>query len=251
MPHTSKKYRKQDTPSSNNRLTYIVIAVIVAIVAAGGGFYAYSTYFHTVSSSTSSSSTTATDVNTCTPSTSIVCATLVTSQGTFEVELFENATPTTVNNFVSLADSGFYNNLVWHRISRDFVIQTGDPTTRDGEGSPCSWGSGTSGKTIPLEIVPSLHNYAGYLGMASPSGGLPSSQFYINLNNTNAASLDGRYTVFGKVVSGMNVVDAIGSLPINGSCSGGPTDGPPADPSQAMLISVTIQSTNSTSTTSS
>jgi cyclophilin family peptidyl-prolyl cis-trans isomerase len=241
MPHTSKKYRKADTPKSSRTTTYIVVAII-AVIAVAGGFYAYAIFVGTSHSTTTSTSSTITQSGTISNSTSgLVYAKFDTSQGTFEVELFQSQTPKTVANFVSLAESGFYNNLVWHRIATNFVIQTGDPTTRNGQGSPCSWGTGTSNKTIPLEIVPSLHNYAGYLGMASPASGLPSSQFFINLSN-NSASLDGRYTVFGKVISGMNVVDAIGSLAINGSCQGGATDGPPQNPQQAMLISVTILS---------
>ncbi|MDA4131455.1 MAG: peptidylprolyl isomerase [Thaumarchaeota archaeon] len=234
MPHTSKKYRKQKQPSPGiNRTTLTIIAVIVIIVAAAGGYYVYSSAQHTTSS-------TATTSNVGSAGGGNVYAKLVTSQGTFEVELFKNQTPTTVNNFVSLAQNGFFNNLVWHRIARGFVIQTGDPNTVNGQGSPCTWGQGTSGKTIPLEIVPSLHNVAGTLGMASPANGLPSSQFFVNLGD-NSASLDGKYTVFGKVISGMSVVNALGSLSISSAC-GNSSDGPPAQPSSAMLISVTILS---------
>jgi cyclophilin family peptidyl-prolyl cis-trans isomerase len=247
MPHTSKKYRKQpESPSRLNRTTIAVIAVIVVIAAAAGGYYVFSTVAHTTSSLaiTTTSSQTGTSLTVTTSNaggtSGYVYAKLDTSQGTFEVELFKNETPTTVNNFVSLAESGFYNNLVWHRISTGFVIQTGDPNTRNAQGNPCNWGTGTSNKTIPLEIVPSLHNVAGTLGMASPQGGLPSSQFFVNLAD-NSASLDNSYTVFGKVISGMNVVDALGALPISSAC-GSTTDGPPATPSSAMLISVTIQS---------
>jgi cyclophilin family peptidyl-prolyl cis-trans isomerase len=248
MPHTSKKYKKQkETPSGINRTTIAVIAVIVVIVAAAGGYYVLSST-HTTSSLPSTTvqtgnSTLTTSTPTGSGSTSgagYMYAKLATSQGTFEVELFKNQTPTTVNNFVSLATAGFYNNLVWHRISQGFVIQTGDPNTKNAQGNPCSWGTGTSNKTIPLEIVPSLHNVAGTLAMASPANGLPSSQFFVNLND-NSASLDGKYTVFGKVISGMSVVDAIGALQISSAC-GSSTDGPPANPSSAMLLSVTIQS---------
>ena len=245
MPHTSKKYRKQkDAPSGPSRNIILVIAVIVIIVAAIGGYYVVSSAQHTTTSTNSSvtgtTSSTLTASNTAN-SGGYVYAKFSTSQGSFEVELFKNQTPTTVNNFVTLAQSGFYNNLVWHRISTGFVIQTGDPNTKNAQGNPCTWGQGTSSKTIPLEIVPSLHNVAGTLGMASPANGLPSSQFFINLGD-NSASLDGRYTVFGKVISGMSVVDAIGSLQISSAC-GSSTDGPPATPSSAMLLSVTIQST--------
>ena len=107
-----------------------------------------------------------------------------------------------------------------------FVIQTGDPTPRMDRVALALGELGTSGKTIPLEIVPSLHNVAGTLAMASPPNGLPSSQFFVNLSD-NSASLDGRYTVFGKVISGMSVVNAIGALQISSAC-GSSTDGPPA-----------------------
>jgi peptidyl-prolyl cis-trans isomerase-like 3 len=236
MPHTSKKYRKQkDTSSGFNRTTIVIVVLIVVIIAAAGGYYVYSSAQHT----TTPTQVTSTQTN----STSVsgggfLYAKLSTSQGTFEVELFKNQAPTTVNNFVSLAQSGFYNNLVWHRISKGFVIQTGDPNTKNAQGSPCTWGQGTSGKTIPLEIVPSLHNVAGTLAMASPANGLPSSQFFVNLQD-NSASLDTRYTVFGKVISGMSVVNALGALTISSAC-GSSTDGPPAQPTSAMLLSVTI-----------
>jgi cyclophilin family peptidyl-prolyl cis-trans isomerase len=129
------------------------------------------------------------------------------------VELFAQLTPKTVANFVNLSESGFYDNLVWWRIEPGFVIQTGDPTTRNGGGNRNTWGQGTSGVSIPFEYSASLHNYAGYLGMASTGAGVGgSSQFYINLANNT--SLDGKYAVFGKVVSGMAVVQAIGAVPV-------------------------------------
>ncbi len=159
-------------------------------------------------------------------------AKLTTSQGQIEVELYQNATPRTVTNFVNLAKSGFYNNLVWHRIVKGFVIQTGDPNTRNGGGNNATWGQGGSSQTVPLEIDSSLHNNVGYLGMAhssDPNSG--SSQFYINLANNN--SLDGQYTVFGKVISGMDAAYAIGNTPVNSSSQ-------PINP--VYLTSVTISS---------
>lgn len=143
-----------------------------------------------------------------------VYATLNTSNGTIVVELYRAQAPKTVNNLVSLAQSGFYSNLVWHRIVKGFVIQTGDPNTRNGDRS--TWGQGGSSQTVPLEIDPTLHNNIGYLGMArssDPNSG--SSQFYINLANNN--SLDGQYTVFGKVINsgGMTAAYAIANTPVN------------------------------------
>ena len=168
-----------------------------------------------------------------------VRATLKTSKGNIEVELYPNVAPKTVANFVNLAKSGFYNNTVWHRIVKGFVIQTGDPNTRNGGGDRTTWGSGGSSQTVPLEINDAFHNNLGYLGMArSTDVNSGSSQFYINLNDNN--SLDGKYTVFGKVVSGLDVAIALGNVPTTTQYSSEPQ---PADPLSAMLLGVTISST--------
>ncbi len=161
-----------------------------------------------------------------------VYATLVTPNGTMQVELYQAQAPKTVSNFVNLVRSGFYSNLVWHRIVKGFVIQTGDPNTRNGGGDRSTWGTGGSSQTVLLEIDSTLHNNVGYLGMArssDPNSG--SSQFYINLANNN--SLDGQYTVFGKVISGMDSAFAIGNAPVNAQSQ-------PIDP--VYLTSVTISS---------
>jgi cyclophilin family peptidyl-prolyl cis-trans isomerase len=144
-----------------------------------------------------------------------------TSLGYFDVELLPSCAPKTVSNFVSLAQSGFYNNVVWHRIVPGFVIQTGDPNSRNGVNSTrTTWGNGGSNRTVPLEVCSSLHNYAGYLGMArqgNQTSGLNTgtSQWYVILDNstTTEESLDGYYTVFGKVISGMSTVCAISKVP--------------------------------------
>jgi cyclophilin family peptidyl-prolyl cis-trans isomerase len=247
MPHSTKKKRRavssqsqparKSTPSRRN--LYIVVGVVAAIIAAASGVALYYSY-HTTTVSQGT----------------LVYANFDTSQGSFEVELFQGLVPATVNNFVSLAKSGFYNNLVWHRIVKNFVIQTGDPNTRNGGGNPCSqpdeWGTGGSSNTIPFEYAPSLHNYAGYLGMASSAaktGG--SSQFYINLSNSSTnLALDGDYAVFGKIISfnGLLIANKIGNLPTNPSCTTS-EGGPPANPSEAMLLSVTILNSTSTTTT--
>jgi len=151
-----------------------------------------------------------------------VYAVVGTSAGSFDIELFPSCAPKTVSNFVDLANSGFYDNLVWHRILPGFVIQTGDPNTRNAVNSTRStWGQGGSNSTVPLEICGSLHNFAGYIGMArqgNQTSGLNTgtSQFYILLDNQTAATyndLDGYYTIFGKVIYGMSVVCAISRVP--------------------------------------
>jgi cyclophilin family peptidyl-prolyl cis-trans isomerase len=167
----------------------------------------------------------------------IVYAKLNTSMGVIEVELYWSKTPQTVSNFVSLAKSGFYNNLVWHRIVKGFVIQTGDPYTKNGLNNDTgTWGTGQGPTKLPLELDSSLHNYAGYLAMAHLPGDVNSgtSQFFINLVD-NSASLDGQYTVFGKVITGMDIVNSIGNAPVCTACN--PTDQPSPF---IFLTSVTI-----------
>jgi len=128
------------------------------------------------------------------------------------------AAPKTVENFLKLTDSGFYNCLTFHRIAKDFVIQGGDPKG-DGTGGP--------GFTIPAEIK--LLHKKGSIAMArlgdqvNPNKESSGSQFYIALNDL--PMLDGQYTVFGQVIEGMDVVEKIGQTPID-SPSG---DGAPID----------------------
>lgn len=167
-------------------------------------------------------------------------ATLLTSNGTITVELFRAQTPQTVANFVKLANSGFYKDLVWHRIVPGFVIQTGDPTTVNGTGDRTKWGQGTS-QSIAFEYDPSLHNTIGYLGMASTAAGAGGScQFYINLAD-NSASLDGKYAVFGKVISGMNAVNTLAASPTTTQYSSAQAP-QPSNPAAAMLINIVISS---------
>jgi cyclophilin family peptidyl-prolyl cis-trans isomerase len=166
-----------------------------------------------------------------------VFATLFTSSGTLYVELYQAQAPKTVANFVSLAQSGFYNNLTWHRVVKSFVIQTGDPTSKNAGGDNNTWGNHGSSQTVPLEIDSSLRNLSGSLGMArssDPNSG--SSQFYINL--VDNPSLDGNYTVFGKVTFGMNVALNIGNAPVYPPSSQYPQASEPVKP--VFLTKVTI-----------
>lgn len=221
------KGRKRKTSlRRKSRTPYIIAAFVVVVIAAVAGWYVY----------TSARSTS----NTC--STPNVDAVINTTQGSMTVELFPCAAPKTVANFVNLAKSGFYNGLVWHRIVKGFVIQTGDPNTRNGGGNETQWGSGGSGTTIPFESN-NLPNDEGYLAMANtaPRGNGASSQFFIDL--TNNTSLNGQYTVFGKIkgTSGMNVALAIGNLPVNPQCQpSGDLTCQPIDPTQAEITSITI-----------
>jgi len=129
-------------------------------------------------------------------------ATISTAKGDIVVQLDASAAPLTVNNFVFLSRAGFYDNLTFHRVEPDFVIQGGDPT---------GTGAGGPGYTIPAEIQ--LPHVEGAIAMArkgdnvNPERASSGSQFYITLKAT--PFLDGAYTAFGHVIEGMDVVRSI------------------------------------------
>ncbi|MBP8598215.1 MAG: peptidylprolyl isomerase [Selenomonas sp.] len=124
-----------------------------------------------------------------------------TNKGTFEIELFEDKTPITTKNFIDLAEKGFYDGVVFHRVIDGFMIQGGDP---DGTGM------GGPGYTIDDEFRSDLtFDGEGILAMANT--GMPhtgGSQFFVTLAKT--PWLNGKHTIFGKVVKGMDVVRTIG-----------------------------------------
>ena len=125
-----------------------------------------------------------------------------TNQGTFEVELFEDKAPITVKNFTDLAEKGFYDGLIFHRVIDGFMIQGGDPN---------GTGTGGPGYTIPDEFGEGLkHDSEGVLSMANAGPNTGGSQFFITLAPT--PWLDGHHAIFGKVVKGMDVVRAIGKV---------------------------------------
>ena len=127
-------------------------------------------------------------------------AIFATSEGTFEVELFEDKAPRTTENFIELAEKGFYDGVIFHRVIDGFMIQGGDPT---------GTGRGGPGYTIPDEFHPELaHDSEGILSMANAGPNTGGSQFFITLAPT--PWLNGHHAVFGKVVRGMDVVKKIG-----------------------------------------
>ncbi|HJW28287.1 MAG TPA: peptidylprolyl isomerase, partial [Saprospiraceae bacterium] len=123
---------------------------------------------------------------------------LITSAGTITMKLFPDRAPASVSNFLDLAEKGFYNNKYFHRVVPNFVIQTGCPRG-DGYGS--------LDFTIRSEVAEAYYDGEGYVGMASAGPHTEGTQFFITHSPT--PHLDGRYTIFGKVVSGMDVVHGI------------------------------------------
>lgn len=159
-----------------------------------------------------------------------------TNQGDIEVKLFPEFAPKTVENFTTHADNGYYDNGIFHRVIRDFMIQGGDPTGT-GRG-----GESIFGETFEDEFDPKLRNFRGALSMANRGPGTNGSQFFLvtvpqvpaevigQMKEIGVAEgfsdevieayeqhggaywLDGKHTVFGQIVGGMDVVDAISNL---------------------------------------
>lgn len=147
-------------------------------------------------------------------------AKFTTNVGEFVIELFEDKAPKTTKNFIDLAEKGYYNGLIFHRVIKDFMIQGGCPNVRFEDpkdlhkepivkGRP---GTGGPGYKIDDEFHPDLkHDSEGILSMANAGPNTGGSQFFITLAPT--PWLDGKHAVFGKVIEGMDIVQEIGHIP--------------------------------------
>jgi peptidyl-prolyl cis-trans isomerase B (cyclophilin B) len=132
-------------------------------------------------------------------------ATMTTNHGDITFELFDEDAPKTVDNFRTLARKGYYDGLIFHRIIKDFMIQGG-----------CPKGTGTGGPGYEFEDEINDHKVVrGALAMANAGPNTNGSQFFI-VTIPEAGWLDGKHTVFGKVTSGMDVVDKLEGLPTDG-----------------------------------
>jgi peptidyl-prolyl cis-trans isomerase B (cyclophilin B) len=156
-------------------------------------------------------------------------ATIKTTEGDIVVEFWPEVAPKTVENFKTLARKGFYDGTCFHRVIKGFMIQGGDPQTKD-PAKESSWGTGGPGYSIKAEFNNRSHA-RGVLSMArSNDPDSAGSQFFICHGNANF--LDGKYTAFGKVIKGDEVLEKIATTPTH------PTD----RPNKRMGVeSVTIQ----------
>ncbi|MBO0360941.1 peptidylprolyl isomerase [Hymenobacter sp. BT186] len=143
--------------------------------------------------------------------------TISTSLGDIKLVLFD-ATPKHKANFLKLAESGFYNGTTFHRIIPDFMIQGGDANSKDAD--PSNDGAGQpDAPTIPAEIRPEFKHKFGAVAAArqgdfvNPTRASSSSQFYLVQNHRGVPHLDGQYTVYGQVISGLEVLDKIATQP--------------------------------------
>ncbi len=140
-------------------------------------------------------------------------ATLHTSKGDIKIE-FESAAPKTVENFTKLAGQGFYDGTKFHRVISGFMIQGGDPLSKDDSKSPL-WGTGGPGYQFADEIHAENNNTTGSVAMANSGPNTNGSQFFINVADNNF--LDSKHTVFARVIEGMDVVQAIVSTRTDGN----------------------------------
>ena len=143
-------------------------------------------------------------------------AILETNIGTIKIELFLDQSPITAGNFKKLVEKEFYNNTKFHRVIANFMIQGGDPLTKNDSMKP-RWGTGGPGYAIKDEFVKGLSNLKGTLSMANSGPNTGGSQFFLNVANNTYLDWDkppysSKHPVFGKVIEGMDVVDKISNL---------------------------------------
>ena len=144
---------------------------------------------------------------------------IVTSKGTIKIKLYKE-TPLHRDNFVKLASKRFYDNILFHRVIKNFMIQVGDPLTKDPSADPAKYGTGGPGYTIPAEILPQYKHKKGALAAArkgdkaNPNRESSGSQFYFVESETGCSHLDGQYTIFGETIDGFDVIDAIAAEPV-------------------------------------
>lgn len=142
---------------------------------------------------------------------------IVTTHGTMRVKLYSK-TPKHRDNFARLVSEKFYDGIRFHRVIEGFMIQTGDPNSKD-TSLVNLWGQGGPGYTIPAEFVNEYWHKKGALAaarkgdMANPKKASSGSQFYIVHDENACLHLDGEYTIFGEIIEGLDVVDEIATVP--------------------------------------
>lgn len=201
-----------------------LIVILVLIILLGGLAYflrgmSTSTLTRTDSYATTTNQTTITTPTTQATSSmstttspvpqKITSATITTNKGVIEVT-FSTSTPNTIINFANLASSGFYTGTRFHRVIKDFMIQGGDPLSKD-LANKDRWGTGGPGYTFADETSPTDDFKQGVLAMANAGPNTNGSQFFIVTAGSGTPWLAGKHTVFGHVTKGMDVVLKIGN----------------------------------------
>ncbi len=160
---------------------------------------------------------------------------IVTNMGTIKVKLYSN-TPKHRANFINLVKEHYYDNILFHRVINGFMIQAGDPISRD-KSRTAEFGTGGPDYTVPAEFVPEYRHKKGALAAArrgdaaNPLKASSGSQFYLVQDENACAQLDGDYTVFGETIEGLDVIDKIAAVQT------GPRDLPVND---VKIIEITL-----------
>ncbi len=144
-------------------------------------------------------------------------AVLNTNHGIIKIKLYLEESPITAGNFKKLVEEGFYDGVKFHRVIQNFMIQGGDPLTKD-DSSQNGWGTGSPGYAIEDEFIEGLSNVRGTISMANSGPNSGGSQFFINVADNTRLDWDkepslSKHPVFGMVVEGMDVVDEISKVP--------------------------------------
>ncbi|MDB5260230.1 MAG: peptidyl-prolyl cis-trans isomerase, peptidylprolyl isomerase [Candidatus Nomurabacteria bacterium] len=212
------------------------VAIIVLIIIIGGIYYymrgdsssaspqgdAYNTSQNTTNQPLTKNTTSSSTANIMPVPDNIKTAVITTNHGVIEIE-FNNAAPNTVANFKKLASEKFYDGVRFHRVIKDFMIQTGDPNSKD-TSKMDTWGQGGPGYKFADELTGSEKYTLGTVAMANSGPNTNGSQFFIVTANPSVA-LPPSYTVFAKVTKGIDVAEKIQNVKTTGS----PNDRPLAD----------------------
>jgi len=178
----------------------LIISIIIVILILGGYFFLVQ---DKEEKSAEENEEELTGNNNVAPPNNNMIAIMQTNFGEIKIELFSSNAPKTVENFVKLVESDFYNGTKFHRVLKDFMIQGGDPLTKD-DSLKNRWGTGGPGYAFADEIHSNNHNIVGTISMANAGPDTNGSQFFINTADNNF--LDTKHTVFGKIIEGMDVV---------------------------------------------
>jgi cyclophilin family peptidyl-prolyl cis-trans isomerase len=195
--------------TQNIIFTVVAVVFVIFIVVVGGTKKAPETTTPTNTTATTTTETTTkaketvSETNSKKPMTSVV---MTTNKGAITIELFADTKPNTVANFVKLANEGFYNGTRFHRVIKGFMIQGGDPLSKDMT-KQAYWGTGGPGYQFADEIGADNKNVIGSISMANSGPNTNGSQFFINTADNNF--LNPKHTAFGRVTAGMEVVTAI------------------------------------------
>lgn len=191
---------------------FYILSILVILILVGGYFLFNQDTEEELTEEKEEEAVSNADNIVTSPNTNMI-AIIQTNFGEIKLELFSSDAPKTVENFVNLVKEGFYDGTKFHRVIKNFMIQGGDPFTKDNSLKD-RWGSGGPGYAFADEIHLNNHNVIGTISMANAGPNTNGSQFFINTNDNDF--LDTKHTVFGKITDGLNIVRKIENVATEG-----------------------------------